>query len=257
MSASVTYKSSEIRPPLSEETVDKIISILDVDASAPFQEGSQTIKTALWGQLDSLLRFSNRFSLHDHDATPSKLRDHLAKSQGTLGSALDLLKNIQGEIADSESPIYLSKERVVTDRLREKSKTEPHLSSGLMGWDWPRPFDSDLSSAIFALEKVVSHFDLVHEDAANAVAGRGQNKPENFWSHYFLFELCRIYRDFTGEVPKTAVKEGGTALGRVIPFVESILPSTAYPLEKTQWALEKAIRSLKEHPRYGNLWEEE
>jgi hypothetical protein len=257
MSTSVIYKFSGSHSSFSEEIIDKIISILEVDASALFQGGPETIKMVLWSQLDSLLRFSNNFSSKSPDTTPSKLRDHLAKSQGTLGSALDLLKNIQGEIANSDFPTYPSRERVITDRLREKSKTELHLSSGLMGWDWPRPFDSDLSSAILALERVVSHFELVLEDTANMVAGRGQNKSENFWSHYFLFQLCRIYRDFTGEIPRTAVKDDGMALGKVILFVEAVLPSTAYPLERTQWALEKAIRSLKEHPRYGKIWEEE
>jgi hypothetical protein len=71
-----------------------------------------------------------------------------------------------------------------------------------------------------------------------------------------VWSLCYLYKKYTGEMPNSSSQDNGTASGKIIPFLQAILPSTAYPFELTDWALEQKIRRLKQHKIHGKLWKD-
>ena len=242
-----SYKKKSI---FSENTIDEVIRILDLD------EGC---KNQIWSHLNFAKQSFDKPSPTQLGTTPSKATAHTKDVHQKICASLEALEIFQEEVQSHQLEAFvpkLNKDQIAVEALREGSKN-PAISSGLIGWGAPRPFDTDLSSAISALQKLEAHFEVA--DKLISVSSRGKNKETQNRTNQLILSFCGIYKEFTGKVPM-AWDTGSSAInigkiyGTIIPFLQTLLSQTNYSRSTSEQALQQKLERLREETKDLDIW---
>lgn len=263
-----------------EEIIDSAIKILDLDPDKEMKPKGysppgidlswlSTLKYCLWEDIVHVVRRWGMPSPSTLKTSPSELKKHAAKIQGQIDETISVLKNLEYPYLFQKGT--MTKEFKVGYGLRQVSEVLRANKEGLPGQFFAPgciadsinsnpeqifyPIDNDIKSALIALENITKSATKLLQDPAYVPAKQGKKKKGKDNYDTLLWSLCHLYSKYTGEIPTSSAREDGTATGKIIPFLRLILEQSSYSYEKTDWALEKKIRELKDHPTHGKLWQ--
>lgn len=264
---------------LPEDTIDKTIKILEIDPDetmvptgySPLGNDSfqLTVKGCLWKDLVHVVHRWGMPSPSTLETSPANLKAYVVNLQKHLSKARETLKALEYQaMYDAGS---MSKEFTVGYGLRQvsevmranKEKTggnfiaplaikQEYDSNGVWGKHYP--IDTDIENASHALENIIAYTENLLKDPSYRSAKQGTKKKGKDDGDTLVWALCHIYKKYTGEAPRTSARNEGTATGRIIPFLQLLLPFTAYSLQITDWALSAKVNRLKRHKKHGSLW---
>lgn len=182
-------KNARPKSGVSEAVVDRAIKVLRLK---PKKKYEAVVKKVIWRRLNDIhARFSDPES-YRKASPPAKIRNSLRAQHKTIIKTLKILRSLNG---DDEA----------TRLLFSVSEVGQVLSAGLVGYDVF--LDKNVSTAISALERVEGYYSGGLEKAKSAVKGKGETKAGNPYADNLLGNLCRLYRDITGEPPTAFVNE--------------------------------------------------
>lgn len=270
-----TGTREESRARLPQECVDMAVKALGIDPDLPAINNDKlcprTQKEELWDDLIFVIWRFGKPTPTQLGTTPAELKKHAKFLNDELQSFLSLLNSLQyGPLFDLGT---MTKEFVIADRLRSKSEIMRSNASKTPGnfvaagyimqdyesnkaWGLHYPFDKELSAAISALEKLRPYFDEVLKDSVNAVPSKGKLKKAKSDHDNLIYSLCIIFKKFTGVIPRSSPRDDGTATGKIIPFLQAVLPHTSYGRELTAWGLQKKLERLSKMKNYKSLWQD-
>jgi hypothetical protein len=266
----------ESRARLPETVVDDILKILSLNPNeirTSFDQNfSETTKEQLWDDLIFTIWKWGRPSPSQTGTTLSDLKKHSAKSKKLLHDSLKMLEGMKYDAVYKAGT--MSKEFIFANDVRIKStllKKRGSLMAFPMGaailhkkktGKFPELyiFDRELKEAIEKLENIIPYFDEVIEDFSESMPGRGKKKEGKDISDMLIYQLCHIYKKYTGKAPSTnsvgdSVSNPSGVTGKVIPFLKTILPYTEYGQAKTDIALMGRVKRLKEKEPSIPTWQ--
>jgi hypothetical protein len=231
---------------ISENTVDRAIKVLGISPTKKYQASNGvliTVKKETWNRLNSIKRIFSNPENYAQSVPPAEMRALLKKQHRAITETLKVMHLLSGETKQANA---------IRQELYAVSEISSSLSGGLVGYDIY--LDKSFATVKGSLEKIEGYFSTVLAKAEASVKGRGKGKPENTYADNLLGCLCWLYRDITGEIPKASIDDvKGVVRGKVVKFLEVTLRAFPYPHKITPWALERRIRKLKSHDRYGSL----
>jgi hypothetical protein len=240
----------------------------------------RTAKEKLWDDLVAAIWRCGKPSPTESETTSTELKNHTKKLKSQLEKTLNVLKKMEYISLLKEGTT--SKDFIVANRVRQKSETmransigtQPQfISAFIVEQEYEKkgecekhyPFDHELSQAIVALEKISPYFDEVCSDLARTTERKGHTNDVKDNNDELIWALCDIYKQYTGEIPTSSMNADGVkATGKIIPFLQAILPHTAYikaasvgaqkNLSLTDSALNARLRRLRNNKKYAPLW---
>lgn len=264
-----------------ESVIDKAVQILDIDPNKEMKPSGycpidnslfqNTVKVCVWKDLVHVIHRWGMPSPTEMQTSSSKLKNHAEDIKNKLSKATKALEALEyGAIFENGT---MSKGFKVAFGMRQISELvrreteggreafisplvikQEFESSG--NWKKHYPLDDNIETAKASLEKITLYINRLLEDRVYKPPPRGTVKKGKDNYDTLLWALCHLYKEYTGETPKSFAREDGTATGNIIPFLQLTLNQSSYPYEKTDWALEKKIRELKSHPTHGKLWQD-
>jgi len=268
-----TLEESRIRLP--EQLIDEVLKILrkhcsdDRECFKPTK--LQATKGEIWDRLISLISRLGGASPTAIGITPKHLKTYAESIEKRLTASLAALKEMTYE------HIYevgvLSKEFIISNGLRPYSlpRDKPGLfySEGHALLEkqrtnqWPElyPLDHDLITAIAALERIILCSRTFALELNKAVSGRGLNKEGKNNSDQFIYQLCRLYREYTGCPPRASYTGSssinkGVVTGGIIDLLKAVLPYTSIDQTDTDIALQKRIQRLSKKKDFADIWQD-
>lgn len=266
---------------LDENIVDRAIEILSINPNEEMEPTGyspidnslfqRTVKVCLWKDLVQVIHRWGMPSPTKMQTSPSRLKAHADNVKGKLSEAVEVLESLQYEAIYKDGT--LSKEFKFGYGLRQASELmrvgfgsgkspfispldikQQYESDGF--WKNHYPIDDDIESGLKTLRKLIRSIDQLQDDPIYKPSEPGKRKRGKDGYDTLVWALCYLYKKYTGEMPISSSQDDGTASGKIIPFLQAILPSTAYSFELTDWALEQKIRRLKQHKIHGKLWKD-
>lgn len=266
---------------LDEKIVDKAIEILSINPNEEMKPSGyspidnslfqRTVKVCLWKDLVQVIHRWGMPSPTKMQTSPSQLKIHAENVRGTLSEAISVLESLEYEATYKRGT--LSKEFKFGYGLRQASELlrvgfgsgqsqfispfdikRQHDRDGF--WSKHYPIDEDIALAQKTLKKITQSIDQLLDDPIYKPSEPGKRKRGKDSYDSLLWALCYLYKKYTGTTPISSSQDDGTASGKIILFLQVILPSTAYPFELTDWALEKKIRGIRKHKTHGALWKD-
>lgn len=264
---------------LPEDAVDKAVKFLEIDPDetmvptgySPISNDlfPHTAKICLWKDLVHVIHRWGMPSPSTLETSPAHLKRYVTNFQKHLSKASEVLKALEYQAMYDAGTI--TKEfkagyglRQVSEVMRaNRGKTggnfiaplaikQEYDSNGVWGKHYP--IDTDIENASHALENIIAYTEKLLQDPSYRSAKQGTKKKGKDDDDTLVWALCHIYKKYTGEAPATSIRNEGTATGRIIPFLQLILPFTAYQFQITDWALSAKVNRLKGHKQHGSLW---
>jgi hypothetical protein len=236
-----------------------------------------TLKEKLWDDLVKVIHRWGKPSPTELKTTPAQLKNHVEDLKKQLDSTLSTLRDLEYE------PLFkkgtMTKDFIIANRIRQISEVKRHEADSSKprtfvaallikqeydqrgAWGKYCPFDHELPQAIETLGKILSYVDEVAKNAAQDMKARGvKKKAKNDFENLF-YGFCIIYKTYTDKKPiawntGTSALNAGQVTGTIIPFLQALLPYTAYKGKLTPAALQKKIMRMKDKPNYKHLWED-
>lgn len=264
---------------IDEDIIDKAIEILSINPNDEMKPSGyspvdndqlkHTVKVCLWKDLVQVVHRWGMPPPTKMQTSPSQLKSHANEAKEKLSKALEALEALRYEAIYKEGT--LTKEFKFGYGLRQASELirvgfgtgrspfisplaikKQHDNDGF--WKHHYPLDKDIEDAAKILSKIVRSIDQLLDDPIYKPSALGKRKKGKDDYDTLLWALCYLYKRYTGEMPISSAQDDGRATGKIIQFLQIVLPSTSYPLQLTDWALERKIRRLKDHPIHGKLW---
>lgn len=235
---------------------NEISRVLDVNPSSNYTRKDGTLVTIgeeLFWRLNWIGNIFNNPESFNRSVAPAKIRDRIGGHHKKVREALDVLESLNGPVLVDPAENLLNS--LIKKQLFEVSDVNPALSGGFVGYDLS--FSMSFSNALYYLRQIEGYFDNISTHAKSAVSKQGKNKPGNPFADYMLAYLCQLFRDVTGELPLAYISDTDVstqAKGRIMEFLEYVLPLLPYPLHKNGVALEAKLRELKTTEIYGWPW---
>ncbi len=263
---SEVYYGHKMDAYISEDCVDKVIKILNLD---PKNEAG---KKSLWHDLGTAIMFANRPPPEAAQTTPRKVHQYTQKLLKTLIKAEAELQRLHYNNHSYDSP-----ENIVGEALRQESCVKAPSSIGVRArYSDGRgiyeaqnkkqenvqlyPFDKELDGIIAGLGTIISS--LAPIELAFKKISPQKGKAGSTISDDIIINLCRLYKKFTGKIPRSS-STGGSPSGRkitgtIISYLQTILPLTSYTRknsgEKNKEALHKALERIRTTGKAPDLW---
>lgn len=267
-----------------ESLIDEAIQILEIDPNEYMKptgycpvDNDQfqcTVKTCLWKDLVHAIRRWGIPSPTEMQTSPSKLKSHATDLKKNLSKAVDTLEALEYEAIFRTGT--MSKEFTVAFAMRQYSELLRRETEGIRtgfispldikhafeaDGDWQKhyPLDDEIEAAKAALQKITLYIDRLLEDRVYKPSATGTSKKGKDNYDTLIWALCYIYKKYTGKVPiswntGTSAINAGKYTGSIIPFLQTILPHTAYTGKITPGALQKKIIRIKDAGKYKDVW---
>ncbi len=250
-----------------ESCADDIIRILELDANLPTTPYFPncfplTLKQKIWCQIAMIVRQFHIPTPTETGTTPKQCFKHAENLRNQLSDTLHFLKDMQYEEIYKHGEV--SKEFIIAEMVRKSSvvfrddgKPKIFSTGAAKSWkelygEWPAlyPFDSELTSTIESIERILPYFDKTTEYYQKKVKGRGEVKIGKHNADRLIVALCGLYKEITGNEAVswptgTSAINAGQFTGKIIPFMQAILPYVPYHQEITDSALQKRVERLK------------
>jgi len=233
-----------------ESSVDDVINFLELEPDNILileKTGEQvTLKDRLWYELAIIVYAYGGPTDTFLGSTKTELKRYAVKVEKTLSDASGILEII-GTESLSFRPIK-TKEIILAKAIYERLDA---LDS----------FEEEMLQTVQHLQKVSRSINQVIQDMTVSTKKRGEIKPSESVNDKLIFELCSLYKRYTGEMPVSwnsgANAQGDTQFsGVILPFLQAVLSNTFYTGEITEMALQKKISRMKKQKKYECLWQD-
>jgi len=269
-----------------ESLIDKAIEILSIDPNVEMKPTGyspidnslfqHTAKICLWKDLVQVIHRWGMPAPSIMQTSPALLKTHAENLKDKLSGAIKALESLE-YVALFEAGT-LSKEFKVGYGLRQVSElirinTEggrsPFISpldirlqyEGDGVWGKHYPIDNDIENAAKILKKIVRSVDKLLDDPIYRPARRGEKKKGKDAHDALVWGLCYIYKKYTDKPPiswntGTSATNAGKFTGKIIPFLQTILPYTSYSGKITPGALQKKIIRIRDRKKHKDIWQD-
>lgn len=269
-----------------ESLIDFAIQILEINPKEYMEPSGycpvdndqfeHTVKTCLW---KDLVQVTHRWGMPTPtkmQTSPSELKNYATNLKKDISKALYVLESLEYDKILTAGT--MSREFTVAFAIRQYSELVRRETEGIRtsfispleikkayknkgSWQKHYPLDDDIEAAKFALKKITLYIDRLLEDRVYKPSVRGTKKKGKDNYDMLIWALCLIYKKYTGKVPiswntGTSAINAGEYTGTIIPFLQAVLPYTAYTGKLTPAALQKKIIRIKNSRKYKDVWQD-
>jgi hypothetical protein len=267
-----------------EMLIDDVIRILDIDPTeyqvpsgySPFdvKEYPHDIKTCLWKDLVHIIaRWGIPAPVH-LETSPSQMKEYAEDIHKKISKSLEVLKALSYEKIYSKGS--MTKEFKFAFGLRQISELlnrnrggdrrsfisplvikQEYEDSG--SWEEHYPLDQDIKSAEKALSNILEAITVLQKDRDYTASKGGEKKKGKDRHDTLIWALCYVYKKYTGKSPMswntgTSAFNSGQFTGGILPFLQIVLPYTAYSGSLESGALQKKIMRIKKSGKHKDVW---
>lgn len=267
-----------------EILIDEVIKILGIDSEeykvpsgyAPIDNSKfkYDVKTCLWKDLVHIIKRWGIPTPTFMQTSLSDMKDYSDDIRNRIMKALDTLHEIGYESIYTKGT--MTKQFKFGFGLRQVSELinrrngggrsafvsplvikQERESSGVWGDHYP--LDQEIKIAEKALNNILGAITFLQEDRDYTSSERGKKKRGKDSHDTLIWALCYIYREYTHEIPMswntgTSAINAGHYTGKIISFLQAVLPYTAYRGSLEAGALQKKIMRIKKSGKHKDVW---
>lgn len=232
---------------LSEKSLDDVINILNLDPNKTLESKSgRNLKESLWGELATIIYVWGQPSETTLKISPKNLLEHTQKIETKLLNAFKVIEEI--ESYTNSCKLLKTKEMIVADLIRDEA----------LDHDF---FKKEVNETKEYLEKFLEYTNRAKVDLKKKIKKRGVSKTSKNAHERLIFELCKVYKEYTGKQPiswntGTDSFNSKQFTGDILYFLQGILSNSFYSYEITSDALQKKIYRMKDKEEYKDLWQD-
>lgn len=225
---------------VSEKSLDDVISLLNLDPDKILDsESGRNLKEILWGELATIIYVWGRPSETVLKTSPRYLLQHAQKTEKTLSNALEVIKEIESNVA---SPDWVKTREMITADIIQNKANNTDL------------FIDEVNDIKERLQKFLTYTNSAVNDLEQAINKRGVSKPSKEIHDHLIWELCKVYKRYTGKQPVswntgTSSINANQFTGDILYFLQGVLSNSFYSGEITSSALQKKLYRMTKKRR--------
>ena len=232
---------------MSEKTLDDVISLLNLDPDQIIDhESGRNLKESLWSELATIIYVWGRPSETILETSPKHLFNHFQKIEKSLSNTLEIIEKIE---SNTQSIDYLKTKEMIVAELIQNNADNDDI------------FIDELNQLKELLRKFLKYTNNTANDLKNTIKERGTSKPAKDRHDDLIWELCKVYKRYTGKQPVswntgTSSPNPNQFTGDILYFLQGVLSNSFYSGEIGEEALQKKLYRMSKQAKYEALWQD-